>query len=326
MRPCPIAGVAAFVIVGGLAYGCASKYVTEAQDAGADGAPATDGPVADGAPATDGAVADGPVVEDARPVARCTTTAPFGPPELVSELSTAARETSATLTQDELTMYFAREGNILVATRATASDRFANVRSAGLLDGTTDGNPALTPDGKLLFFSTTSRGDSGASEVFFTPVVNTSLGAASPVRGVLPSTDDPYPVGDASALYHSAVRGGSASDLWLVTGIGGTSPTEQKLAISDVASDFQPTPSRDELSLFFASDRAGGLGRADIFVTTRARTTDVFAGVTWLGPVVNGPGDDIPAWISNDGCVLYFSSDRPGGAGARDLYRTTRGH
>jgi hypothetical protein len=64
MRPCPIAGVATFVIVGGLGYGCASKYVTEAQDAGADGAPATDGPVADGAPATDGPAADGAPATD----------------------------------------------------------------------------------------------------------------------------------------------------------------------------------------------------------------------------------------------------------------------
>lgn len=319
MRPGPIAtGVATFAVVGGLAYGCASKYVTEAQDAGINDTPLTEG-------GTDGSVADGPVVEDARPLARCSPMAPFGPPELLSELSTNATETAATLTQDELTVYFARSGTIYVANRTTASDRFANVRPAGLSSGGNDGNPALTSDGTRLFFSTLSRGDSGASEVFFAPVVNTILGAPSPVRGIRPSTDDPYPTGDASALYHAAERGGPASDLWLVTGIGGTAMTEEKLAINDVAIDRQPTLSRDELALFFASDRTGGLGRSDIFVATRAGTTDAFAGVTWLGPAVNGPADDVPAWVSNDGCVLYFSSDRAGGSGARDLYRTTRG-
>ncbi len=305
MRPLHAAGVAAFAIVGVVTHGCASKFVVELQDAAAD------------LPAP---------TQDASSVRRCTATAPFGVPESLTELATNAAEASATLSQDELTIYFARTGNILVATRATLGDRFGNVHAAGLEGGGTDGNPALTSDGKRLFFSTQSRGDSGTSEIYVAPVVGASalLGPPIPVRGILPSTDDPYPLGDASALY-SANRGGASIDLWLATGLGGSTVLERKLEISDLSDDAQPILSRDELSLFFASRRAGGRGRLDIFVATRTQTKDEFAGVTWLGPIVNSVDDDLPAWVSNDGCVLYLVSDRTGGAGGRDIYRTTRG-
>jgi Tol biopolymer transport system component len=307
MRPLHAVGVTAFAIVGVVTYGCASKYVVELQDAAADPPTPT---------------------QDANSVRRCTATAPFGVPESLTELATKAGEDSATLTQDELTLYFNRDGNLLFATRAALGDRFGNVRAAGLEGGGTDGNPALTSDGKRLFFSTESRGDSGTSEIYVAPVVGASalLGPPSPVRGILPSTVDPYPVNDASALYYAANRGGASSDLWLATGIGGSTVLERKLEISDLSGgDGQPILSHDELSLFFTSTRAGGRGRFDIFVATRTQTTDEFAGVTWLGPIVNSVDDDLPAWVSNDGCVLYLVSDRAGGAGGRDIYRTTRG-
>jgi hypothetical protein len=43
-----------------------------------------------------------------------------------------------------------------------------------------------------------------------------------------------------------------------------------------------------------------------------------------LGPVVNSAANDLAAELSKDGLSLYFASNRPGGAGANDLYVSQR--
>jgi len=313
--------ISAAVCIGGafaaVLHGCASKYVVDAADGAPSGLP--DATPTDGAPSpNDGADGAPPSTT------RCTPGAAFGSPELLTEISTTAGEPAAALTQDELTIYFSRNGNLMLATRATRSGPFGNEHSAGLPNGGADDNPALTFDGRRLFFSTTGRGDSGASEIFVAQVVDGGLASVSPVRGVPPSTTDPFPNADAGALYYSAGRDGGMADIYFATGLGSSAVGEERLAISDVESDGQPVLSRDELSLYFGSRRAGSIGLSDIFVATRARVSDPFANAVSLGPVVNSASNDLPAWISSDACVLYFTSDRPG-AGGRDLYRTTRG-
>lgn len=306
-------------------YGCSSKFVAAGEDGSPPGSPEAavitpPGPE-DGAPPGADAGTDA-----ARPTTRCTEGAAFGAPERVTELSSAASEAAATLTEDELTVYFARNGALLIATRASREQPFGNVRSAGLSGSGTDDNPALSFDGRQLFFTSTARGDSGATEIFVAQVMGGGLTAPAPVRGVPPSTTDPFPNGDASALYYSAARDGGLPDLWLATGLGGGPGfSEQRLTVSDTESDGQPVLSRDELSLYFGSRRAGTLGLSDIFVAKRARTSDPFTNAVSLGPTVNSAANDLPLFVSADGCVLYFSSDRPGGAGGRDIYRTTRG-
>jgi len=41
-----------------------------------------------------------------------------------------------------------------------------------------------------------------------------------------------------------------------------------------------------------------------------------------LGGVVNGAGNELPRWISDDGRTLLFNSDRPGGQGSVDMWYT----
>ena len=43
-----------------------------------------------------------------------------------------------------------------------------------------------------------------------------------------------------------------------------------------------------------------------------------------LGPAVNTNATDVRPALSFDGTTLYFQSNRPGGFGAFDLYKTTR--
>lgn len=43
-----------------------------------------------------------------------------------------------------------------------------------------------------------------------------------------------------------------------------------------------------------------------------------------LGGVVNTNSNESPCWVSGDGRILVFKSDRPGGYGQQDFYYTTQ--
>jgi hypothetical protein len=85
-----------------------------------------------------------------------------------------------------------------------------------------------------------------------------------------------------------------------------------------------PCISADGLTLFFDSDRPGGSGNRDIWVTTRATTEGSWSQPVNLGPAINSPAYDGHANLSEDGLSLYFSSERPGGYGNRDTWLVTR--
>jgi len=78
--------------------------------------------------------------------------------------------------------------------------------------------------------------------------------------------------------------------------------------------------------LFFQSDRPGGLGLVDIWVSRRCRRNDDFG---WqpavnLGAGVNSAaGDNAPGYFENDdggSPQLLFASNRPSGLGGLDIY------
>ncbi|MHC4627268.1 MAG: LamG-like jellyroll fold domain-containing protein [Planctomycetota bacterium] len=87
--------------------------------------------------------------------------------------------------------------------------------------------------------------------------------------------------------------------------------------------------SSDGLMFYFASNRPGGYGNADLWVSTRPTTEDEWAEPVNLGPPVNSSGHDYCPSISADGLTLYFADywgypPRPGGLGGCDIWETTR--
>jgi Tol biopolymer transport system component len=88
-----------------------------------------------------------------------------------------------------------------------------------------------------------------------------------------------------------------------------------------------PCMSADGLTLYFASDRPGGSGDFDLYVSTRKTTDDPWGEPVNLGPTVNSRYYDNHPCISADGLTLYFDSRRPGvpgQSGLTDLYLTRR--
>lgn len=95
------------------------------------------------------------------------------------------------------------------------------------------------------------------------------------------------------------------------------------LPISDSAT-WDGTPAFDPTgsSLYFASNRRGGLGGLDIWraqLDSRGRIRRV----TNLGPQINTPGDEMFPYVSESG-HLYFSSDGHPGLGGLDLFRAEK--
>ncbi len=85
--------------------------------------------------------------------------------------------------------------------------------------------------------------------------------------------------------------------------------------------------SDDGLTLYFASNRPGGSGNFDIWMTTRPSTTEAWTPPVNLGPIVNSPHIDSHPSVSADGLTLYFDSRRPpdvNAAGGSDIYVTRR--
>jgi hypothetical protein len=196
--------------------------------------------------------------------------APWGPPELVAELSSAWRETTPEVSPDGLTLWLAsdRPGgygdyDIWVATRASRTDPWSAPEHVPELSSERD-ERAPTPlagglDMVLMVHPGTFFGDfqlhassrSGPSEPW-----------SAPERiDALASRDDdlcPHPVG-ATHLFFASERGGDL-DLYVSVRAGPDARWEAPVrlpSLSSPAADNDPWVSPDRRCIWFASAREG---------------------------------------------------------------------
>jgi outer membrane protein OmpA-like peptidoglycan-associated protein len=84
--------------------------------------------------------------------------------------------------------------------------------------------------------------------------------------------------------------------------------------------DSQPTISADGITLYFASDRPGGIGGIDLYVTKKDPKTGQWSAPQNLGPKINTKGDEKTPFIHSDSETLYFSSTGHFGFGGYDIF------
>jgi len=84
--------------------------------------------------------------------------------------------------------------------------------------------------------------------------------------------------------------------------------------------DSQPCIAADGKTLYFASDRKGGLGKADIYKTVRDNTTKLWGTPINLGPKINTTESEKSPFMHSDSETLYFSSEGQPGLGGFDIF------
>jgi len=303
------------------------------------GCPGTDPAIPDAAP-PDGSPADtttdpGPI--DAPPVTPiCRHDAPFGPPQLVAEVSTAgANEQSAWLSPDELTMLFTRDAggdglaHVYLATRSSRQEPFGGVHPLLAISGTRDEYRAVMSSDLLTLYVDRRRGFGTGYAIYAATRASRAdaFGELSEVAAV----NDPHgqtwepALSPGGSLYFASTRGAS-SDLFVATRTGARFEAPVPLVeLNSADQEEAPVPSADGLALYFATKHRGGADTSyDVWVALRP-TTDSRFEVPSMVHGLNAIGDDLPSWISPDNCRLYFTSDRGGsGITADDIWVASR--
>lgn len=101
-------------------------------------------------------------------------------------------------------------------------------------------------------------------------------------------------------------------------------PQNMGSSINTADMDQLPTPAANGLSLYFSSNRAGGQGGQDIYVSRRATLSSAWGAAQNLGTTLNTTSNDTISNLSPDGREMFMQSNRAGGNGGVDIYVSTR--
>jgi hypothetical protein len=189
--------------------------------------------------------------------------------------------------------------------------------------GPSDGGPGSVSDARIdgAVERVSDGGDAGADAMlgaFGPPVL---VGAvSSPTE----QEENPTLTDDLLELYFSSQRAGlGGGDIWVArraTAGADFGAPELVAELSTSGYDGSPEISRDGLAMWIATDRAGGLGSYDLWLSERTSRAD-----TWPAPapvaVLNSIDVDSSAVMNDAGDELWFHSLR---SGQRELYRSTR--
>ena len=103
-----------------------------------------------------------------------------------------------------------------------------------------------------------------------------------------------------------------------------SAPVNLGPTVNSPFTEFGPALWRDGQSLYFTSDRPGGLGGLDLWVARRGSEQEPWGTPVNLGAPVNSPSNEVAPNFSRDGHLLLFTSSRPGGSGGNDLWVSRR--
>ena len=132
----------------------------------------------------------------------------------------------------------------------------------------------------------------------------------------------------AGALYFSSNRDGTTRTYRATATEGGWSVTRPSFDINDAEGAGNPLIAPDQSFLIFTSDRPGGAGGGDLWVTERVN--DRWGSSRRLESGVNSPFADFAPALHPDGRFLFFTVGTSGSRGTRsdagsrppgDIYR-----
>ncbi|HVV49945.1 MAG TPA: hypothetical protein VHO06_09815 [Polyangia bacterium] len=248
---------------------------------------------------------------------------PFGAPQLVTGLRSDTDDVlDPTMTFEGLEIYFASptggQTDIWVSTRTVATDPWGpSTLVAALSSPQNDQGPEISVDGLTMYLASDRGGDGLRLYVSQRRTRDTMWGTPMPVGNLGSSTLDEAPGLDRSELNlaFASQRGtDTAAHLF------GASRPDTSAAWQDVAElsaldsaweDTDPALFSEGSGLVFASRRLTQGGTADLFAAARPDESSPFASLAAIAEL-NTASNETGPWMSQDGTVILFASDRSG--------------
>ena len=191
-----------------------------------------------------------------------------------------------------------------------------------------EGAHSISPDGRYFFFTGCERpeglgscdiylseriGDKWTSPQNLGDIVNSGLWDAQPTLSA-----------DGRTLVFTSRRAGGKgqADLWSSTKRpNGTWTLPENLgdSINTELEEFGPFIHPDGKTMYFSSNGHPGMGGKDIFYSKK-HVNGKWGKPVNLGYPINTKKEELHLIVSADGKTGYFSSDREGGLGLRDIY------
>ena len=270
------------------------------------------------------------------------------PVHLDAPINSSSRELGAELSPDGLSLYFGSDrptgGNgdldIWAARRDCVDCPWGAPVNININSPRSDGGPAFSPDGHILFFGSNRDGGHGGDDIWISYRENTDddLGWETPINlgpNVNTAAAETSPAyvpalnADGVNLYFVRGAGIAAFDIYAVSVTRAGEAEEPATAVTELnssATDGDPTVSHDGKEVFFWSQRPGGFGLSDLWVATRQNAHAQWSSPENLGSAFNTAGPDLAPGLSRDGRTLMWSAGfaARGGLGQTDIWMSTR--
>ena len=185
--------------------------------------------------------------------------------------------------------------------------------------------PTVTVQDSILIFM--RRNGISREDFFFSNITPSGLSKAVPLSDYLNLTDKkgaPSLSSDLQTLYFSAEYYGlgfGRYDIYSVdkTDTGWSNPINLGPNVNSDWWESAPSISPDGSALYFCSNKPGGYGGIDIYVSYKNKK-GYWGKAVNLGPNINTAGDEQTPFIHADNNSLYFASNGWQGYGGSDLY------
>ncbi len=256
------------------------------------------------------------------------------PPGLIPEkfapglVSTEENELNCVFTPDGSECFFAvwQAGVNTLMTIKKVNGQWTQRSVASFSGVYSDVDPYISSDGKRLYFSSKrpvqGSGESKDSDIWFVEKSSDNEWSNPTHLETLNSEgkDDYYTsiTQDGTVYYSIFETHGSPGDIYRSRLVDGayTRPERLEYSISTDFNDHDPFTAPDESYLIFTSDRPGGFGGADLYISFKKHDG------TWtepknMGEKINSEAYDFTPMLSPDGQYLFFTKN-PGGNG--DIY------
>ncbi|MFT7419886.1 MAG: outer membrane protein OmpA-like peptidoglycan-associated protein [Psychromonas sp.] len=191
--------------------------------------------------------------------------------------------------------------------------------------------PVFTADGQSIYFTARNNGEDSDEDIFISQLEGDTW---TYPKSLSDNINTNYNEGtctisaDGKTMVFTSCEGRvgiGGCDLFIskLTGMGWSIPENMGPEVNSPNWDSQASLSSDGTMLVFCSDRYGGEGEKDLYVSeldemkrwTKARN---------LGKVINTPKDDVSPFLHANGTSIFFASKGHAGLGGFDLFMTNR--